>query len=75
MIEARHERLSVRRQGELLGLNRSSLYYQPAVEPLARGFMYLVATWDWYSRYVLTWNLSNTLETDFCKELPFGIPP
>jgi len=34
--------------------------------PLARGFMYLVAILDWHSRYVLTWQLSNTLHADFC---------
>lgn len=34
--------------------------------PMHRGFMYLVAVMDWYSRFVLTWELSNTLETAFC---------
>ena len=34
--------------------------------PMQRGFMYLVAVLDWYSRYVLSWGLSNTLEGDFC---------
>ena len=36
--------------------------------PMARGFLYLVAIIDWYSRYVLSWRLSNTLDTDFCVE-------
>ena len=36
--------------------------------PMARGFMYLVAIIDWYSRYVLSWKLSNTLDADFCVE-------
>ncbi len=36
--------------------------------PMPRGFMYLVAIMDWYSRYVLAWELSNTLETEFCLE-------
>ena len=36
--------------------------------PMARGFMYLVAIMDWYSRYVLYWQLSNTLDADFCVE-------
>ena len=36
--------------------------------PLARGFAYLVAIMDWYSRKVLAWRLSNTMETDFCVE-------
>ena len=34
--------------------------------PMAYGFMYLVAVMDWWSRYVLSWGLSNTLESDFC---------
>ena len=33
---------------------------------MPHGFMYLVAIIDWFSRYVLAWQLSNTLETDFC---------
>lgn len=35
---------------------------------LAAGFMYLVAIMDWYSRFVLAWRLSNTLEGAFCLE-------
>lgn len=35
---------------------------------LSRGFAYLVAVLDWYSRYVLAWRLSNSLETQFCLE-------
>jgi len=34
--------------------------------PMRRGFLYLVAIMDWYSRKVLSWRLSNTLDTDFC---------
>ena len=34
--------------------------------PLSRGFMYLVAVLDWHSRYVLSWELSNTLDSRFC---------
>ncbi len=34
--------------------------------PMAQGFLYLVAIMDWHSRHVLTWKLSNTLDTDFC---------
>jgi putative transposase len=33
-----------------------------------RGFMYLTAVLDWYSRYVLSWRLSNTLDSGFCIE-------
>jgi putative transposase len=36
--------------------------------PLQRGYLYLVAVMDWYSRYVLAWELSNTLETLFCLD-------
>jgi putative transposase len=162
LIEADHAELSVRRQCQLLGLSRSSLYYEPAAEttanlrlmrlldqeytahpflgsrrltawlndqgeavnrkrvqrllrlmgleaiypkpklsaaraghrlypyllrnvpiqrpdqvwstdityvPLACGFMYLAAIIDWFSRYVLAWRLSNTLDGSFCLEM------
>ena len=162
LIEAGHAQLSVRRQCELLGLNRSTFYYEAAAEtpenlrlmrlldqeytahpflgsrrltqwligqgeavnrkrvqrllrrmgleavypkprlrtaqpghriypyllrnmsierpdqvwstdityvPLASGFMYLAAVLDWYSRYVLAWRLSNTLDSSFCLEM------
>ena len=36
--------------------------------PMARGFLYLFAVIDWFSRYVLAWELSNTLDTAFCLE-------
>ncbi len=36
--------------------------------PLARGFMYLVAIMDWWSRYVLAWKTSTTLDAIFCLE-------
>jgi putative transposase len=46
---------------------------------LARGFCYLVAIMDWFSRYVLSWRVSNTLDTSFCVEcleeaLTYGRP-
>jgi putative transposase len=162
LIEPDHPALSVRRQCELLGLSRSSLYYEPAPEtpenlrlmrlideqytarpfygsrrmtrylieqgeevnrkrvqrlmrimgleaiyprprlsaagtghtiypyllrdvtieradqvwstdityvPLTSGFMYLAAVIDWYSRYVVAWRLSNTLDGAFCLEM------
>ena len=160
MVEPGHEQLSVRRQCELVGLNRASYYYQAAQErplnlelmrkideqylktpyygwprmtvalqrqgyginhkrvqrlmnlmglqaiyprsraknerhhhkiypyllneveivrpnqvwssditylPLQSGFMYLVAVIDWFSRYILAWELSNTLDGYFCQ--------
>lgn len=47
--------------------------------PVRGGFLYLVAVLDWYSRYVLSWELSNTLDTSFCilalrKALEVGAP-
>jgi len=48
--------------------------------PMRRGFVYLVAIVDWYSRRILAWRLSNTLTTDFCIEalqeaiLRYGTP-
>ena len=47
---------------------------------LAQGFVYLVAVMDWFSRYVLSWRLSNSLDTSFCIEaledalLFYGVP-
>ena len=162
LIEVGHPALSVRRQCELLGLSRSSLYYEPAGEtvenlrlmrrideqytarpfygsrrmtrwliergeevnrkrvqrlmramgleaiypkprlsaagkghkvypyllrgvtieradqvwstdityvPMTTGFMYLAAVIDWFSRYVIAWRLSNTLDGGFCLEM------
>jgi len=34
--------------------------------PMRHGFLYLTAVMEWYSRYVLAWELSNTLESQFC---------
>jgi putative transposase len=36
--------------------------------PMARGFVYLVAVMDWYSRKVLSWRVSNSMTADFCVE-------
>jgi putative transposase len=33
---------------------------------MASGFLYLCAVVDWYSRFILSWEISNTLTTDFC---------
>ena len=35
---------------------------------MAQGFVYLVAIIDWFSRYILSWKLSISLENDFCIE-------
>ena len=36
--------------------------------PMQKGFLYLVAIMDWYSRKVLAWRLSNSMDADFCVE-------
>ncbi|WP_420326122.1 DDE-type integrase/transposase/recombinase [Mameliella sp.] len=36
--------------------------------PMRRGFLYLVAIMDWFTREVLAWRISNILESDFCVE-------
>lgn len=47
--------------------------------PVARGFVYLVTVTDWYSRYTLSWELSNSMTVDFCvialeKALKIAVP-
>ena len=32
------------------------------------GFLYLVAVMDWFSRYVISWRLSNSMDVDFCMD-------
>lgn len=36
---------------------------------MSKGFLYLCAVIDWYSRYVLSWGLSNTMDTSFCLDV------
>ena len=40
--------------------------------PMSEGFMYLTAVIDWYSRHVLSWELSNTMDGSFCVEALLG---
>ena len=98
MLEPKHSFLSIRQQCEIIGINRSNIYYVPkpideetlllmrvvdeiytqypffgtrqmsSYLRLRKGFLYLMAIIDWYSRYVLDWELSITLEADFCIE-------
>lgn len=47
--------------------------------PMAKGYMYLAAVIDWHSRYILSWRLSNTLDSLFCidalqQALVYGTP-
>lgn len=51
-----------------MDINRPDMVWASDITyiPLKRGFMYLVAVMDWHSRKVLSWRISNTLDTDFC---------
>jgi len=51
-----------------LNINRPDMVWATDITfiPLRHGFMYLVAVMDWHSRKVLSWRLSNTLDSDFC---------
>jgi putative transposase len=53
-----------------LALSHSNLVWSADITfvPMPVGFMYLVAIIDWFSRYVLAWRLSNTIDTPFCLE-------
>lgn len=74
----RKPNLSKRHDGHLvypyllrdLAINRPNQVWATDITyiPMRRGFVYLVAVIDWYSRRVLSWRLSNTLTTDFCLE-------
>ena len=54
-------KLSVTRPNQVWGMDITYI-------PMARGFVYLAAVVDWFSRKVLAWKLSITLETEFCLE-------
>lgn len=53
-----------------LVLSHSNLVWSADITfiPMPVGFMYLVAIIDWFSRYVLAWQLSNTIDTPFCLD-------
>jgi len=53
-----------------LEINRANQVWATDITylPMAKGFVYLVAIMDWYSRKVLSWRLSNTMDTAFCVE-------
>jgi transposase InsO family protein len=70
MIDPKSKTLSLSRQCALLSITRSNQVWCTDITyiPIKRGFMYLIAIMDWYSRKVLSWRLSNTLDVDFCCE-------
>jgi len=51
-----------------LKINRVNQVWSTGITyiPMVNGFMYLCAIIDWHSRYVLSWEISNTLDNDFC---------
>jgi len=53
-----------------LEINRPGQVYCSDITyiPMARGFVYLVVIMDWFSRRVLSWRLSNTMDSDFCVD-------
>jgi putative transposase len=53
-----------------LEVNRSNQVWSTDITyiPMQQGFMYLVAIMDWYSRFVIAWQLSNTLDGSFCLD-------
>jgi len=74
MVEPDHRKLSIRRQCDLLGSNRATLYYEPATETALN--LHLMRLLDEqylkmpfaFSRYVLTWHLSNLRDSAFCVD-------
>lgn len=53
-----------------LEINRANQVYCSDITyiPMAKGFVYLVAIMDWCSRKVLSWRISNTMDSDFCVD-------
>lgn len=51
-----------------LDINRTNQVWSTDITyiPMAKGFVYLVAVMDWYSRKVLSWRVSTTMDTSFC---------
>lgn len=51
-------------------INRAGQVYCSDITyiPMARGFVYLVVIMDWYSRKVLSWRVSNTMDSGFCVD-------
>ena len=53
-----------------MGINRSNQVWCTDITyiPMRKGFLYFVAIMDWYSRKVLSWRLSATMDVDFCTD-------
>jgi len=61
-----HKIYSYLLRGVSIDRHNQVLYNDITYIPMEKGFLYLVAIMDWYSRYVLSWQLSNTIDTTFC---------
>lgn len=63
-----HRKFPYRLRG--LAITRSNHVWATDITyiPMQKGFLYLVAVMDWHSRAVLSWRLSNTMDSDFCVE-------
>lgn len=53
-----------------LAIDRPNMVFASDITyiPMEEGFLYLAAVMDWHSRYVLSWELSNSMEAGFCVE-------
>ena len=75
-----HKKYPYRRRGLTINRPRQVCAADITFIPMEKGFLYLVAVIDWYSRRVLSWRLSNSMESDFCVEalqeaiLTYGAP-
>jgi len=53
-----------------LDINKPNMVWSSDITyiPMKQGFLYLAAIIDWYSRYIIAWKISNSLDVSFCKE-------
>ena len=65
-LEALRERHTVNELAHKFSDRPDLAWWRHRICASAGGFVYLVAVMDWYSRYVLSWRISNTLDAAFC---------
>ena len=68
VVDKQHKKYPYLLRG--LEINRPNQVWSTDITyiPMRQGFMYLVAIMDWYSRFVIAWQLSNTLDGTFCLD-------